>query len=156
MIYSGEITWVPAAYRLLQHPGHPTGRHRWYPTCHHGKPPLVLQSSPFPQLNAAGHLHLRFKKGKETTTEQDRDKAYPSVQGVEPFTSQRSSWDAQVPSSPPDPTDTSVIEAHSKGLLQGWLFNWLLQWLRLCCLQTKSWFDENGMWAWAAAIFQWL
>lgn len=81
-MYSREITWVPTAYKLLQHPGRPTGHHRWYPTCHHGKPPLALQSSPFPQPNAAGHLHLCFKKGKESTTEQNGDKAHSVILGM--------------------------------------------------------------------------
>lgn len=82
MTHSKEITWVPAVYRPLQHPGRPTGHHRWFPTCRHGKPPLALQSSPSHQLYAVGHLHLCFEKGKESTTEQDRDKAHPAVQGV--------------------------------------------------------------------------
>lgn len=148
--YNGEITWVPAACRPLQHPGHPTGHHRWYPTRHHGKPPLALQSSPFPQLNAMGHQHLCFKKGKESTAEQERDKAHPAFQGVEPFTSQRSSWDAFIPPyhilpSRPPRSIRDCSPQYRVLLVQGWLFNWLLWWLRLCCLQTKTWFDKKGI-----------
>lgn len=156
---SREITWVPAACRLLQHPGHPTGHHRWYPTCHHGKPPLALQSSPFPQLNAEGHPHLCFKKGKESTTERDREKAHAAVQGVEPFTSQRSSWDALIPPyhilpSRPHRNMHDCSPQYRVLLVQERLFSWLLRWLELCCLETNTWFDKKGMWSYTTVIFQ--
>lgn len=107
MMYNKEITWVPAACKLLQHPGRPTGHHRWYPTCHHGKPPLALQSSPFPQLNEAGHLHLCFKKGKESTTEQNRDKAHPAVLGI--------LLSHSITSSPLSPPEAYMMQPHSTG-----------------------------------------
>lgn len=138
-VNSTESTWVPAAYKLLQHHGHPIGHHRWYPTCHHGIPPPVLQSSPFPQLNAMERLHLCFKKGKKNKTEQDRDKAHLVVKDIELFTSQSHFWDSLVPfyhflPSKPSRNINDCKPQQEVPLVQGWLFNWLLQWPGLCCL----------------------